>query len=147
MRALINDLLNYARVGRHPQLAPVDTGALLDAALADLRQPRRERRPGHARGPCRWSWATPASPGSSCRTSSPTPSASAASRPAHRDPAERQGDFWQFAVRDNGIGIEPRHHERIFVIFQRLHGRERPGTGIGLAICRKIVELTAVPSG
>ncbi|HJW23849.1 MAG TPA: ATP-binding protein [Rhodocyclaceae bacterium] len=61
--------------------------------------------------------------------------------PRVRVTCERQGNEWVFAVADNGIGIDPKHHERIFEIFRRLHAHhEIPGTGIGLAICYRIVE-------
>ena len=54
--------------------------------------------------------------------------------------AKEDGDFWIFSVRDNGLGIEPRYFDYVFQAFHRLHGQEIPGSGIGLATCKKIVE-------
>ena len=62
--------------------------------------------------------------------------------PVIRITAEQKNGEWEFACKDNGIGIEPSYRERVFVIFQRLHPRDAyPGTGIGLALCRKIVDF------
>ena len=62
-------------------------------------------------------------------------------KPAIRIEAQREGDAWRIAVRDDGIGFDPKYSEKIFLAFQRLHGKhEYPGTGIGLAICKRIIE-------
>ena len=53
---------------------------------------------------------------------------------------EREGAYWKFSVQDNGQGFRPDQADRIFGVFKRLHGREIPGTGIGLAICKRVVE-------
>jgi signal transduction histidine kinase len=54
--------------------------------------------------------------------------------------AVKKENAWIFSVKDNGIGISPNYHETIFVPFKRLHGQQFPGSGVGLAICRRIVE-------
>lgn len=64
-----------------------------------------------------------------------------ATQPEVRISAERRPDEWLFTVTDNGVGFDAKYAERVFVIFKRLHSRdEYPGTGIGLAICKKIIE-------
>jgi signal transduction histidine kinase len=54
--------------------------------------------------------------------------------------AKRDGDFWVFSIRDNGIGIAPEYLDGVFEVFKRLHGHEIAGNGIGLALCRKVIE-------
>lgn len=63
-----------------------------------------------------------------------------AAAPEVRITAHREGGFIRFCLQDNGIGIDPKFHSRIFDVFKRLHGSEYPGAGIGLSLCRRIIE-------
>jgi signal transduction histidine kinase len=142
MKVLINDLLNYSRVGRTLSRTLVDVNTVLDAALADLNTAITESGAVITRDPLPKVWANPGQLGQVLNNlvlNAIRFRGEAA--PRIHISAQGQGEFWRLAVADNGIGIDAKHHDRIFIIFQRLHGRDRPGTGIGLAICRKIVEL------
>jgi len=144
MRQLINDLLVYSRVGtRGRPLAPTSARAALDAALANLKVAIEESGAEIEVG------ELPDVIGDGTQLVQLFQNlvgnalkfrVNGAPKVAVR--AEPWGrDFWRFSVSDNGIGIEPGGTERIFVIFQRLHDRTRfGGTGMGLAICKKIVE-------
>ncbi|MCC6450844.1 MAG: PAS domain-containing protein [Candidatus Aureabacteria bacterium] len=143
MKGLISGLLEYSRLGTGASpRAPIDCGAALDRALANLAVAISESRGAVTRDPLPVVAGNEQELGqlfqnligNAVRFKSAVP-------PRIHVSARREGAEWLFSVRDNGIGIEPRFAERIFVIFQRLHGRdEYPGTGIGLALCRKIVE-------
>ena len=145
MQALINDLLAYSRVGRAGlERCRVDCDEVLRRVLRTLGATLRERGAEVTVGPLPAVQGDPTQLeqlfqnliGNSAKFTHP------GQPPRITVEGGPEGDGWRFAVTDNGIGIEPRHAERIFSMFQRLHGRqEYPGTGIGLAICRKIVEL------
>ena len=143
MQALINDLLSYSRVGtRGKAPAPVDLEAVLKRATGNLQAAIEESRTviTHDPLPTIIGDATQllqllqnlVSNAIKFRGESP---------PRIHVSARRDGGRWLLGVKDNGIGIDPQYKDRIFVIFQRLHTREKyPGTGIGLAVCKRIVE-------
>jgi signal transduction histidine kinase len=143
MQQLINDLLAFSRVGRMGEATtPVDLGESARHALANLDAAVLESRAKVAIG------ALPTVRGESSLLTALFQNLIANALKFHgEDPpevrirAERDGNEWLFTCTDNGIGIAPDYAERVFVIFQRLHGKdEYAGTGIGLAMCRKIVE-------
>src|SRR5438309_870441 len=143
MQRLIEDLLAFSRVGTRGQpLAPTDSNTALDRALESLKLAIDEAEATIARD------ALPIVSADAGQLEhlflnlfSNALKFRGSARPEIRIAAERRDREWLFRVRDNGIGIDPQYFDRIFIIFQRLHGKaDYPGTGIGLAICRKIAE-------
>jgi len=143
MQRLIKDLLEYSRLGiRGELLKTSECTELVARALANLQAAIEESGaevtydplPAIAADPSQLSRVFQNLIGNAIKFRGEEP-------PRIHISAERKGDEWVFSVRDNGIGIDPDQSERIFMIFQRLHTREEyDGTGIGLAICKKIVE-------
>ncbi|WP_431949938.1 sensor histidine kinase [Actinacidiphila sp. bgisy167] len=145
MQTLISDLLDFSRVGRvHNQHAAVDldriadqTADVLSVAIEEAgAEIRRDPLPTVVGDATQLGmlWQNLISNAVKFRHPGRPPRISVTAR--------RDGDLWQFSVADNGIGIDSEFAEKVFVIFQRLHTKDAyPGNGIGLAMCKKIVEF------
>ena len=141
MQSLIQDLLAYSRVGRNGS-GRVDCNAVMEEVLMSLSPAIQESGAAVTHTVLPEVWANRSQMaqvfqnliGNAIKFRVKEP-------PAISVQAEKAGQQWLFSVSDNGIGIAPEYAENIFVVFQRLHARtEYPGNGIGLAICKKIVE-------
>jgi PAS domain S-box-containing protein len=143
MQSLINDLLIYSRVGTRPgDLSLTNVNTVADKVLGDLRLAIEDSGGEATRDelPCVWADRVQLSQLLQNLVANGIKFAGEAPPRVHISARRGEGE-WIFSVRDNGIGIDSRHFERIFLIFQRLHSRRKySGTGIGLAICKKIVE-------
>jgi light-regulated signal transduction histidine kinase (bacteriophytochrome) len=145
MSALISDLLAFSRVGRtttRQSFRPLPAADLLDHALHNLGPAIEESGARITRDPLPevFGEATLLTAvlqnlvGNAVKFRGEEP-------PQVHVGVRRESDHWLFRVTDNGIGIDPAYADKIFVIFQRLHSKEAyPGTGIGLSLCRKIIE-------
>lgn len=144
MQTLINDLLAFSRIGtRGDRLAPIDWGKIFQAAKENLEVAIAESGTliTHDPLPALVADQTQLTQLFQNLFSNAIKFRRREEAPRIHVSALRQDGAWRFSVRDNGIGIAPQYFDRIFIIFQRLHGREEySGTGIGLAICKKIVE-------
>jgi len=140
---LILDLLAYTEIETQPQtFTAVESEAVLASALSDLRTAIAERGATVTYDPLPLVWGDVVqlrlvfrnllANGIKFQDLHP---------PNVHISAQARGSEWEFAVRDNGIGVAPQDRERIFMVFQRLHHQEPyPKPGIGLAICKKIIE-------
>ena len=143
MQRLINDLLTYSQVGR-PEGAPVrlvSLEKLLPQTLSDLQVAIEESHAQISHDPLPAIQANAPQIaqlfqnliGNAIKYRGPEP-------PRIHVGVAREGSQWAFSVKDNGQGFRADQADRIFGVFKRLHGREIPGTGIGLAICKRVVE-------
>jgi len=145
---LIGDLLTYSRVGTAGKpFAPTNVSEVLKNALLNLKiaieesgaKIKSESLPTVKGDPVQLAQLLQNLVGNAIKFRSEKPPEIHVA--ARRLPKEGGVPGWEFSIRDNGIGIPAKDFDRIFLIFQRLHTREKyPGTGIGLALCKKIVE-------
>jgi PAS domain S-box-containing protein len=143
MQLLINDLLQYSRVGtRGRPFESIDMNVILGQAITNLRIAIEESKaiitntelPVVVADETQMTQLMQNLIGNAIKFSKE-------SYPNIHIAAHQEQDEWVFSVKDNGIGISPEYYERIFIIFQRLHNRtEYSGTGIGLAICKRIID-------
>ncbi|MFF9909350.1 CHASE3 domain-containing protein [Streptomyces sp. NPDC013457] len=145
MQTLINDLLDFSRVGRiHNALERVDLDKVLDGCLDSLSVSIEESGAEITRSPLPTVVADPTQLGMLWQNliGNAVKFRRPGVAPRISVDARQEGSSWRFTVTDNGIGIAPEYAEKVFVIFQRLHTKDAyPGSGIGLAMCKKIVEF------
>jgi signal transduction histidine kinase len=144
MSDLVRDMLAYSRVMHEDVgMSAVDAGQLLAEVLIDIRAQIDQEHARVTRGPMPEvvADATQLRQLLQNLVGNALKYHPADSRPEISVTAEERSDEWVFAVRDNGIGISEEYHERIFGLFKRLHRHQYPGTGVGLAICRRVVQM------
>jgi PAS domain S-box-containing protein len=144
MKVLIKDLLDYSRIGKKKELEVIDCNVALQQVLADLGKAIQDGKATINAGklPVIKGYITEVMELFQNLILNAIKFRKKDVDPVISITAERAGNHWTFSLQDNGIGIENEHRERVFIIFQRLHTRsEYEGSGIGLAHCKKIVEL------
>jgi PAS domain S-box-containing protein len=144
MKVLINDLLDYSRIGSKNEMERVDCNKVLKDVIADLYKVISDSAAEIITEdlPIISGYPTEIKQLFQNLVINAIKFSKLNMAPQIKISAERTGGYWDFAIADNGIGINKAHSERVFVIFQRLHTRsEYPGSGIGLSHCKKIVEL------
>lgn len=141
MQHLVRDVLSFTLSGYVEGAAACEANEACDQAIADLRETIDAAGATVTRGELpRLPVALPQLAQVFQNLLSNAVKYRGAAPPVVRVEARREGREWIVTVADNGMGIDPRYHERVFQLFQRLHGREVPGTGIGLSVVKKIVE-------